>query len=101
VFYFGESVLLKAYRGRGLGVRLFEEREAHARSLGARYTVFCAVQRPADHPRRPPGYVALDAFWNRRGYRRHPSLHTAFRWRDVDEPAETSKTMAFWFKELG
>ena len=35
VFYLGESVLLPAYRGRGLGHRFFEEREAHARALGA------------------------------------------------------------------
>ena len=34
VFYFGESVLLPEYRGRGAGVRFFEMREAHARALG-------------------------------------------------------------------
>src|SRR5690606_17923419 len=31
IFYCGESVLLAEYRGRGLGVRFFQEREAHAR----------------------------------------------------------------------
>ncbi len=34
VCYFGESVLLAEYRGHGAGVRFFELREAHARSLG-------------------------------------------------------------------
>ncbi|MCF7978933.1 MAG: GNAT family N-acetyltransferase [Chromatiaceae bacterium] len=33
IFYLGESVLLPAYRGRGLGVRFFEERERHAQRL--------------------------------------------------------------------
>ncbi len=33
IFYYGESVLLRDYRGRGLGQRFFEEREAHVRSL--------------------------------------------------------------------
>lgn len=33
IFYLGESVLLNAYRGRGIGVRFFAEREAHARAL--------------------------------------------------------------------
>src|SRR5690606_16539893 len=63
VFYCAESVLKAEYRGRGLGVRFFEEREAHAREIGpfAWYT-FCAVQRPADHPLRPAGYQPLDAF---------------------------------------
>jgi len=35
VFYFGESVLLREYRGQGIGHRFFDEREAHAaRALG-------------------------------------------------------------------
>jgi GNAT superfamily N-acetyltransferase len=48
VFYFGESVLLKEYRGRGLGHRFFDEREAYARRLGRfTLTAFCAVERDA------------------------------------------------------
>ncbi|MGV6873529.1 GNAT family N-acetyltransferase [Pseudochelatococcus sp. B33] len=101
IFYFGESVLLSAYRGRGIGVRFFEEREAHARRLGRfDYCCFCAVERPADHPLRPAGYEPLDAFWNRRGYRHHPELRTAFTWRDVGDDTETAKPMSFWLKEI-
>ena len=33
IFYFGESVLLPDYRGQGIGVRFFEEREAAARPM--------------------------------------------------------------------
>ncbi len=35
VFYLGESVLLSEYCGRGIGVRFFEQREAHARALAS------------------------------------------------------------------
>lgn len=101
VFYFAESVLLPEYRGRGLGVRFFEEREAHARSLGRfDLAAFCAVERPEDHPRRPPDYVPLDGFWRRRGFRQHPELRTLFSWQDLDEPAESLKPMVFWLKRL-
>jgi GNAT superfamily N-acetyltransferase len=101
VFYLGESVLLPAYRGRGLGVRFFEEREAHARRLGGfSWATFCAVDRPADHPRRPPEYRPLDAFWDKRGYSRHPELVATFRWKDLDEERETEKPMTFWLKRL-
>src|SRR5690606_10567134 len=34
IFYCAESVVLPDWRGRGLGVRFFAEREAHARKLG-------------------------------------------------------------------
>jgi len=100
-FYFGESMLDPAWRGRGIGVRFFEEREAHARSFGGIETAcFCAVQRPEDHPMKPTGYVPLDAFWSRRGYVKDPGFVTHFHWRDIGEAEETEKPMAFWFKTL-
>ena len=101
IFYYGESVLLPEYRGRGLGKRFFEEREAHARGL-ARFDIacFCAVERPADHPRRPADYLPLDAFWNRRGFVEHPELRAFFSWRELDEARESPKPMIFWLKRL-
>ncbi|MDQ2696297.1 MAG: GNAT family N-acetyltransferase [Pseudomonadota bacterium] len=101
IFYCAESVLLPDYRGHGLGVRFFAEREDHARRLGRfEWVCFCAVERPADHPRRPAGYVPLDAFWRRRGYGKHPELQTTFSWRDLDEAAASPKPMVFWLKRL-
>lgn len=101
IFYFGESVLLPQYRGQGLGVRFFEEREAHARRLEQfRWTAFCAVDRPEDHPRRPPDYTPLDRFWENRGYHREPHLKAVFSWRDLDDATETEKPMTFWMHRL-
>lgn len=101
VFYCAESVLQKQYRGLGIGVRFFEEREAHARELGGfDYIAFCCVQRPDDHPRRPKDYVPLDKFWNRRGYVKHPELYTPYTWKDLDEETPSPKTMVFWLKPV-
>lgn len=101
IFYYGESVLLPEYRGRGLGKRFFEEREAHVRSLACfDIACFCAIERPADHPRRPADYAPLDAFWNRRDFVKHPELHTTFSYRDLDEAEESPKLMVFWLKHL-
>ena len=101
VFYFGESVLLPAYRGRGLGVRFFEEREAYARRLDRfDWCAFCAVERPKDHPLRPAGYVPLDDFWGRRGYVHRADLRTMLAWQDIDEAGESEKLMSFWLKPV-
>ncbi len=97
-FYFGESVLLQAYRGQGIGVRFFEEREAHALRHGFILTTFCAVDRPADHPRKPAGYIPLHAFWRKRGYIEHPELKATFKWQDLDENTESGKQLTFWIK---
>lgn len=100
VYYFGESVLRRSYRGRGLGVAFFERREARARGLGYKLAAFCAVERSADDPRRPRDYVPLDAFWAKRGYARRLDLRTTFTWQDLDEGAESPKPMVFWMKAL-
>jgi GNAT superfamily N-acetyltransferase len=101
IFYFGESVLLKAYRGHGLGVKFFAAREAHARGFNA-YTAaaFCAVQRPENHPLRPVNFTPLDDFWTRRGYTRQPHLQCKMAWLDLNEMNETEKTLIFWTKNL-
>ena len=101
IFYFGESVLLRPYRGQGLGVAFFKEREAHVRELGRFTTIcFCGVVRPPDHPRRPEGFVPLDAFWRRRGYAPLEGAIGHLSWRDLDEAEETPKPMQFWTKQL-
>lgn len=100
VFYCSESVLNKDYRGLGLGVNFFEQREAHAKELGAFKTItFCCVERSLNHPRRPLNYVPLDAFWNKRGYFKHPELKTTYLWKDLDDTEETPKPMTFWIKD--
>lgn len=101
IFYFGESVLLPPYRGHGLGVRFFEQREAAARRHGYRLCCFCAVQRPDDHPLKPADYTPLDAFWTKRGYQRRPDLVASFSWRDIGDSAQTAKPMVYWMKDLG
>ena len=100
IFYFGESVLREAWRGQGIGVRFFEEREKAARDAGFTACAFSAVIRPPDHPARPAGYQPLDAFWKKRGYQRLDGFVTHFAWRDIGEADETSKPMEFWLRRL-
>jgi GNAT superfamily N-acetyltransferase len=97
--YFGESVLLPDYRGRGAGVRFFEMREAHARGLGLEAAAFCAVTRNDSDPRRPAGYMPLDAFWRKRGYARRADISVVFDWREVGDDRETPHALGFWVKD--
>ncbi len=100
-FYFGESVLLPEWRGQGIGVRFFAAREAQARAASdADFACFCAVERRADDPRRPPGHTPLDAFWGNRGYRPMPGLACTMRWREVGAAGESAHRLQFWGKSL-
>ncbi|EHM03346.1 acetyltransferase, GNAT family [Acetobacteraceae bacterium AT-5844] len=98
--YFGESVLLPAYRGQGAGVRFFELREAHARALALPRTAFCGVRRSDQDPRRPAGYTPLDAFWRNRGYAPCPGLTCTLDWREIGAENETPHILDFWERTL-
>lgn len=98
LFYFGESVLLSDYRGRGLGHAFFDHREAQARRWGASAACFAAVIRPPGHPDRPAGYRPLDAFWRKRGYAPVEGLIAEIAWKDYGEADESAKPLQAWMR---
>lgn len=101
IFYFGESVLLKEYRGKGHYGYFFNEREGYAKRLGRfDYATFCAVVRPDDHPRKPKDYKPLDSYWAQKGYTRRDDLICYFPWQEIDETSEKPKPMVFWIKNM-
>ncbi len=101
VFYCGESVLLPQYRGRGIGHRFFDEREAHARSYGDyAFTAFCAVDREPTHPRRPAFHRGNEPFWQKRGYRPRPELRARLPWRELGQDHDIDHTLTFWLRPL-
>lgn len=100
LFYFGESVLLPQYRGRGVGHEFFNHREAQAVASGAKAACFASVIRPADHPARPVDYRPLDGFWRARGYAPIPDLITHLAWKEHGGAEESIKPLQYWHKVL-
>ena len=101
IMYYGESVLLKEYRGQGIGVTFFDYREAYTQSLVRFNTAtFCAVERSPDHPGKPSDYVPLDSFWRKRGFEKRNDLYTWLSWKEAGQKKETKKKMIFWLKKL-
>jgi GNAT superfamily N-acetyltransferase len=100
ILYFGESVLLPAFRGKGIGHRFFDAREAYGRKIGMNMAAFCSVIRPEDHPLKPENFSPLYDFWSRRGFAPVDSLTMHFRWKDIDKDTDDEKPMQFWLKRL-
>ena len=100
IFYFGESVLKKGYRGKGIGVKFFEHREKWASSLN-KFDIFtfCGVIRPDNHSQRPKDWKPLDKFWQNRGYQKTDNYTCEMYWQEIGEKEETPKKLLFWYKE--
>lgn len=95
LFYFGESVLLPEYRGRGLGHAFFDAREEAARKGDANAACFAAVIR--DESERPAAYRPLDPFWKKRGYERI-DLVTELAWKQHGESEERVNRLQYWMR---
>ena len=105
VFYFGESVLLPEYRGHGIGHAFFDQREAHARSLGRfRWTAFCSVDREEADPRRPLDYRTNDVFWKKRGYLQQQGMTMRLAWNETSVDGagaiDVDHGLTFWLRRL-
>jgi GNAT superfamily N-acetyltransferase len=101
VFYFAESVLDESCRGQGIGVRFFDEREAHVQRLGRfDWMCFAAIVRSPDHPMQPADYRLLHDFWRKRGYERRPEMRATFRWKEVGSTEENQHVMEYWIKPV-
>lgn len=98
VFYCGESALLPAWRGRGIGHAFFDAREARALG-GFDSTAFAAVDRDASDPRRPPGHRGNEAFRDRRGYVRQPGMTMHLHWNEAGV-GDIEHPLTFWLRPL-
>ncbi len=100
IYYCAESVLLQQARGRGVGHRFFDLREAEARAAGFGHCGFVAVTRAEDHPLRPGDYRPLDPFWRKRGYAPVQGAVAEFSWTDLGAARETPKELQLWLRGL-
>lgn len=61
---------------------------------------FAVVERSLNDPRRPVGYVPLDAVWHHFGYQKQPMLFLEFEWQDVGNLKPSKKKLVYWLKYL-
>lgn len=100
-YYFGDSILLRQYRGRGIGHHFFDAREAHVHHYKKyKYICFCVPECLDEKREQPADYIPLVDFWRKRGYIHHPELHCIMSWKNLGDAHPTEKTMHFWVKEI-
>ena len=100
-YFFGESILLKPYRGRGIGHHFFDAREAHVSHLPAfKQICFCVPLQMESSAGRPSDFVPLHDFWRKRGYVNHPEMQIHVSRKRVEGIHPQESVMTFWIKEI-
>lgn len=101
MLYLGDILVLKEYRNRKIGAKMYEIFESSIRKEKQFSAItFQEIVRSKDDPKRPKHYRSLDSFWQKRGYIKHPELIHHIPYREVGESRDTLHTMVFWVKTL-
>lgn len=101
VCYFGESLLIAQFRGRGVGKVFMQDRIKFAEGLPqVKWASFCAVQRSDHHHLRPKDYRPLDEFWRSVGFSPLAGVTTQYSWRDIEQLQPTDKLMQYWIRPI-
>ncbi len=100
-YFFGDSALLKPYRGRGIGRHFFDTRETHILQFKKfKHICFCVPDCGELDPNRPKDYIPLNDFWRKRGYVHHPEIKCTLSWKRIGEPGPGKIPMSFWIKQV-
>lgn len=100
IYYVSEILIVKTFRGTGLGYRMFRAFDEWIQDSSYKKVVLATVERPEDHPLKPILYKSLDNFWHNNGYEVAAGKFCCISWKEVEESSESLKVMKFWVKNL-
>lgn len=100
-FFFGDSALLKKYRGRGIGHHFFDAREAHVQHYQKyEHICFYFLDKIEEIPSKPADYIPLFDFWRKRGYNHHPEITNKVHWKETGSLIPIERQVSFWIKNI-
>lgn len=101
-YYFSETIVEAAYRGRGVGRAIYARREQFAVRHGFANVCFMSVIRPENDPQQPSDYRDNGRFWHRQGFVPTEMIAT-FDWPTIlpdGTTADRTHSLRFWIKPL-
>lgn len=101
-YYYAEIIVLPDHRGAGLAKQIYALRAAAARDFGYQNLCLAVVDRPADHPLKPSGYVGPERVWIKDGFKK-TDIRFSYDWPTIQSDGETidqANDMVFWIRAL-
>jgi GNAT superfamily N-acetyltransferase len=100
IFCLGELLVVREFRGQGIGRQLYAAFEKQVRLMIAyRSIAMYEIDRAADAAK-PTDYRSLDPFWRQRGFVKHPELSFTVPWTEVGDTQPSEHRLVFWIKSL-
>jgi GNAT superfamily N-acetyltransferase len=101
IFYLGEMLLLKEYRGKGTGYAMYKMFEDLVRS-DQRYEqiAIAEVVRDKSDLRMPENYVPVSKLWEKLGYIQRPEILMQAPYKEIDSIGKVPHSLVFSFKDL-
>lgn len=101
IFYLGEILLLKEFRGQGIGYQMYKRFEDELKKW-PRFTQIAILRMKYDchDVRKPKEYRSLDEFWARLGYAEDPNLFLNIDYQEIGQKAKTNHSFFYSLKSF-
>jgi GNAT superfamily N-acetyltransferase len=101
IFYLGEILLLKEYRGKGVGHQMYRMFEDLVRQKKQFQKIAIAeVMRDPHDPRQPKNYISVHELWKKLGYARHPEMVIQASYKEIDSTEKIPHSLVCSLKKL-
>ena len=100
IFYLGELLLLKEYRGQGFGKQMYLELERLVIEENFKKICFCKSNEDDPDPSiMPENYRPLDEFWKKLEFERC-DVSVSVYWKNIFETDESPHELVYWIKSI-
>jgi hypothetical protein len=100
IFYLGEIVLLKQYRGKRIAFLIGATFEKQVKKMGRyKQLAICEIKRAEDDPKRPADYIPSTTVTNKK-FIEQPDLVSTFSWKEIGDRKETAHRMVYFLRDL-
>lgn len=99
IFYLGEYLLLKDYRGKGLGKEIYLEFERSVKkNQNMKKICFCKIDESNQTNLEIENYKPLDGFWVKNGFKKCDDITVSVDWQNVGELNDSPHILIYWLK---
>lgn len=101
IYYLGEILLLKEFRGKGIGYQMYKAFEKTVRGQHC-YTMIAIIRidEKQNHAKKPKDYKSLQEFWTRLGFVEDLNLSLKVPYQEIDHADKTSHTFYYSLKKI-